>query len=150
LVRRGLTLSAGSLAALLSGGALAAGLPAKIGGPAASAALLAAACNEGGVSAQVIALTKGVLQAMFLGKLKIAGAVLLAATLVGGGAGVVSHRAFAGSGSAAVGAEAPNPAPPAVQVPAQAATQKEKPAEQKDQSAPNATSPDGKILATAE
>lgn len=94
--------------------------------------MLAATGQAGAGSPQVIALTKGVLQAMFLRQLKVAGAVLLAVALVGVGAGL-SHRALAGDGAVA---------PPAAD--------KDKPDDKKDPPAPSATSPDGKIAAAGD
>jgi hypothetical protein len=88
---------------------------------------------------------------MFLCKLKFAGVVLLAVTLGGTGAGLASHRVLAGGRAATQVAEAPSPGPTLAQVPvAPPAREKDKPAEQKDQSPATATSPDGKLEATAE
>jgi hypothetical protein len=139
LIRRGLALSSGSLALLLAREAAAA-VPSGV----AETTFQAVA---GTVSPQVAALSKGVLHAMFLSKLKIAGTALLAVTLIGTGAGVATHRVLGADRSAisdevvvtpAVSAEpdADAPAPPA----------KEEADQTKDKS-PSATSPDGKLVA---
>jgi RNA polymerase sigma factor (sigma-70 family) len=77
LRRRGLALSGGALAAALSQGAAPAGVP-----PPLTASTVQAA-TAGAVSAEVAALTEGVMKAMFLTRLKLAVAALLAATVVG-------------------------------------------------------------------
>jgi RNA polymerase sigma factor (sigma-70 family) len=75
LARRGLALSAGALAAPLSASA---GVPAGLVTATVEAAgLLAAGRAAGMISAQVIALTEGVVKTMLLRKLKTATAVLL-------------------------------------------------------------------------
>jgi RNA polymerase sigma factor (sigma-70 family) len=144
LARRGLALPGAGLAALLSGQASAAAPPAGVLSSAANAALRAAAGEPGAVSPQVIALTKGVLQAMFVCKLKFAGAVLLAFAFAGAGAGAVSHHALARASAQAEGA--PGPAVPAAKD-APEPPAKGKPADAKP---PTATSPDGRVQATAE
>ncbi len=90
LARRGLTLSAGALAAVLSQNAASAGVPAPlVVSTVKAAALLAAGETAAAVaSVSVAAITEGVLKAMLMTKLKIA-AVLLATICVlalGGGA----------------------------------------------------------------
>jgi hypothetical protein len=131
LVRRGFALSVGSLAVLLARAANAAPLPPAVG----EATLKAVA---GTVSPRAALLTKGVLHAMFLTKLKTAVAALVAVTLIGTGAGVATHRVLAAqrSGAPAEGVAA------TVTVAAPAAD-KDKP---KDEG-PTATSPDGKQIA---
>src|SRR5262249_33098149 len=52
--------------------------------------------TAGAVSAQVVALTQGVLNAMFLSKLKVVGVVLITLTLAAAGAGGLFYRAEAG------------------------------------------------------
>jgi RNA polymerase sigma-70 factor (ECF subfamily) len=96
LTRHGLVLSGGSLAAVLSGQAASAGVPASL----VSATARAAGCLAAGqtmttglVSAEVAALTEGVLNAMFLTKLKTGVALVLAAGILSAGLGAaLTHR----------------------------------------------------------
>jgi RNA polymerase sigma factor (sigma-70 family) len=92
LARRGVALSAAALAGLVSANATAAPVPAAL----VSTALRAALLGGGAVSAQAVALTEGVLQAMLLTKVKGVAAVVLALAVVGGGGGAISYRAAAG------------------------------------------------------
>jgi RNA polymerase sigma factor (sigma-70 family) len=111
LVRRGVTLSAGSLALFLAEqGATAA--PAALVGATVQAALWCAAgkATAGVLSAQVAALTKGVLQAMFLTRLKIAAVVVLTLTLAGTGVGVLTYPVLAGPKDGLT-VQAPDPEP---------------------------------------
>jgi hypothetical protein len=86
LSRRGVALSGGALAVLLSRGAASAQVPAPLVAATAKAAVLVAAGHLAGVPFPVALVTKGVLRAMFLTKLKVAaGAVLLTAALGAGG-----------------------------------------------------------------
>src|SRR5262249_51920201 len=90
LSRRGVALSGGALAAALSSGAASA----QVAGPLVVATAQAAVVVTGGhwaaVSTPVAVLTRGVLRAMFLTKLKVAvGVVLVVAAL---GAGGVAYR----------------------------------------------------------
>jgi RNA polymerase sigma factor (sigma-70 family) len=96
LTRRGVTLSALAMAVALSKNASAA-VPAAIVSSTVKAAVPFAAgqAAAGLMSAPVAALTKGVLHTMFLTKLTIATAVVLAVAVVGPGAGVVAHRVWA-------------------------------------------------------
>ncbi len=98
LSRWGVSLSAGSLAALLAQDVASASMPTKLIGSTVQAASLFAAggaVTAGVVSAEVVALIGEVLKVMLLGKLKIARAMLLAASvLVAGGTGL-SYRARA-------------------------------------------------------
>jgi hypothetical protein len=90
LSRRGVALSGGALAALLAREAAAAQVAASLVGATAKTAALVAAGHLAAVSMPVAVLTKGVLRAMFLTKLKVAaGAVLLAVVL---GAGGLAYR----------------------------------------------------------
>jgi RNA polymerase sigma factor (sigma-70 family) len=138
LSRRGLALSADGLAALLAGESLRATLPESVGG------ITAAMPFAAGESA--VALSRGVLHAMFLNKLKIAAAVLLGVAVAGAGAGAVTHQVRANSAGGLTLDAAPKadaPAPP---------VKEEQPKEQgrqdpKDNQGPTATSPDGKIQA---
>jgi HlyD family secretion protein len=90
LVRRGLTLSAGGLTALLADQAAFAGPAPALLTAALQAGRLIAAGKVGAVSTQVHAITEGVLKAMFLQKLKNATVVsLVLALLAAGGSGLV-------------------------------------------------------------
>jgi len=93
LAKHGLVVSVGALAAALSHGAAAANVPSALVHSTIKATSLCAAgqAAAGIVSARVAALSQGVLQAMFLTKLKssIAGLVLLAT--LGAGVGTVCH-----------------------------------------------------------
>jgi RNA polymerase sigma factor (sigma-70 family) len=95
LAQRGLVMSGGALAAVLSQNAAQACVPATVVASTIRAATLAAVGNAatvGVISAQVAALTQGVLKTMLLQKLKVAMAVLLvlSATCVGAG-GLIYH-----------------------------------------------------------
>jgi RNA polymerase sigma factor (sigma-70 family) len=142
LVRRGLVLSASSLALWLTEAARAEMLPDGLAQTSVEVAL-------GAASPQAITLSKGVLQAMLMSKLKITGAVVLAIALMGGGAGVTTQRFLAahvaaGSdaivatplGAAELRADDPPPLP------------KKKKDATKNQP-PSAKSPDGKLVAVA-
>jgi RNA polymerase sigma factor (sigma-70 family) len=107
LTRRGLTLSAGALATLLTESAVSAAVPAVLADAAARAAshfALGKAAGAGVVSAPVAALTKGVLTSMLLTKLKTA-AVLLT-LLVGTAVGAWALHAPAGAQGGAARAPA--------------------------------------------
>jgi len=94
LTRRGVTASEGMMATALA--AKSATAPAKLMDATIRAATRFAA-GEGGAgklaSARAIALSQGVLRTMILTKLKIVGALVLTATIVGGGAGWSAFRA---------------------------------------------------------
>ncbi len=91
LGRRGLAVSGGALAAVLAQDA-AAGVPGTVAAATVKAASLYAAGTAAGlVSAEVIALTEGVLKAMLLTKLKITTTVVLAFALTAAGAGVLGQ-----------------------------------------------------------
>jgi RNA polymerase sigma factor (sigma-70 family) len=91
LARRGVGLSAGALAAVLSEGAAAAPVAAPLVAATAQAAVWVAGGQLAAVAPAVALLTKGVLRAMFLTKLKVvAGVVVLVAAL---GAGGLAFRA---------------------------------------------------------
>jgi RNA polymerase sigma factor (sigma-70 family) len=85
LARRGVALSAGSVAAVLAHGAASASVRAGLAVTTGKAAALFAAgrAAAGTVSARVTALTEGVLKAMLLSKLRVVMAVLLAVALAG-------------------------------------------------------------------
>jgi RNA polymerase sigma factor (sigma-70 family) len=93
LARHGLALSGGGLAVALSHNAASASMPA----PLVSSTVKAAACVAAGqaaiISAPVAALTKGVLKAMLMTKLKIATAVVLAVGLLSVGFGLYESSA---------------------------------------------------------
>jgi len=97
LLRRGLSISAGSMAAGLFPDAASASVPATLASSTIKAATLIAAgqaATTGAISAPIVALAEGVLRNMFLSKLKIATAVLLMTVLLaaGGTAGVLTYR----------------------------------------------------------
>lgn len=99
LTRHGLALSAGSLALVLSQNMASASVPMPLVASTVKAAVLSGlgqAVTAGVISANVAALTEGVLTTMFVTKLKIAAAVLLALTVVGTGVGVVSYQTATG------------------------------------------------------
>ncbi len=79
LSRHGLTLSAGTVAAVLSEGAASASVSASLVGSTITAATTVAAghATTGMISAKVVTLLEGVLKAMLLTKIKIASAVLV-------------------------------------------------------------------------
>jgi RNA polymerase sigma factor (sigma-70 family) len=98
LARHGLAVSAGSLAAVLAQNMASASAPAAVVRSTIRAATLFAAgqaAAEGGISVQAVALTEGVLKAMFLSKLKIATAIVLGVGLLGIGWGIYPTRAAA-------------------------------------------------------
>jgi RNA polymerase sigma factor (sigma-70 family) len=97
LLRRGLSASAGSMTVGLFGDAASACVPASLASSTIKAATLIAAgqaATTGAISAPIVALAEGVLQSMFLSKLKIAAATLLITVLLaaGGTAGVLTYR----------------------------------------------------------
>jgi RNA polymerase sigma factor (sigma-70 family) len=98
LTRQGLTIAGGSLAAALSQNGASAGVPAVLASASAKNASLLAAGQTvaaGQISANVAALTQGVLKAMFLNKLKITLVLFAVIGVVGLGLGGVSFRAAA-------------------------------------------------------
>ncbi len=97
LARHGLALSSAALALALSPNAAWACVPTSLAVSTIKAATLVAAgrAAAGVISAQVAALTEGVLRAMLLTKLKIATALVLAVSLVAAGAGLLAHRVLA-------------------------------------------------------
>jgi RNA polymerase sigma factor (sigma-70 family) len=97
LSRRGVALSGGALAAALSQAAAPAQAAAPLVAVTARAAVFAAAGHLAAVSTPVAVLTKGVLRAMFLTKLKIVAGVLLAASLALGAGGVAYRSDGAGA-----------------------------------------------------
>jgi RNA polymerase sigma factor (sigma-70 family) len=92
LARRGVTLSGGALAALLSGNLASAGVPASVVSETIKVASLFAAgqATTGVISVAVALLTEGVLKTMFPSKLKAAvGVLMVALCLIGIGTAVV-------------------------------------------------------------
>jgi hypothetical protein len=115
LARRGLVLSAALAVAEVSRG-FGAGVPAPLAQATAQAALLTAAGDAAAaVPANVAFLTKGVLRAMLLKKLRAITAVVLSLALVGLGVGALTHPS---PGARAAGAETGGPAVPARETPA--------------------------------
>lgn len=96
LTRRGVALSGGALAAVLTQQGASAGVPNSVAVPTIKAARLIAAgqAATGAVSVQVAALTEGVMKAMLFNKLKAAIAVVLVLGVVAtGGAPWIDHTA---------------------------------------------------------
>ena len=91
LTRRGLGLSAGLIATMLSQSAVSATVPPALADSTVKAALAVAsgAAAAGLISANVAALTEGVLKAMLYTKLKVAAAMLIGLTVVGVSASAV-------------------------------------------------------------
>jgi RNA polymerase sigma factor (sigma-70 family) len=117
LTRRGLTLSAGLVATVLSEQAASAVVPPALAETTIKAAALVAAGKAAGVgvSAPVAALTEGALHDMFLTKLKIAAAFVLALTLIGAGVCVTTYHTLAAEQPPAKKVDAaPEPPPPVV------------------------------------
>jgi RNA polymerase sigma factor (sigma-70 family) len=85
LIRRGVTLSAGTLAALLADNAMSAAVPPLLLAQTAKVAFL------GATSVSISILTEGVLHAMFLSKFKAASAFVLVLAVVGG-AGIGAYH----------------------------------------------------------
>jgi RNA polymerase sigma factor (sigma-70 family) len=97
LTRRGLTLSSGLLVTLLSQKALTAAMPVAWRDSLKAALPFAAGkAVAGAVSGPVALLTEGVLQAMFLSRLRRVAVVLLTLALLGTGAGVLAHQVSPG------------------------------------------------------
>jgi RNA polymerase sigma factor (sigma-70 family) len=115
LTRRGLALTSALLAALLAHNAAAAAVPAALaeGTLRAAVVVVAGAESVGAITAPVLAHAEGLLRAALVAKLKVAAAILLAAALLGTGAGVLVYRAqnAAGEGAASAGQPPPGSAP---------------------------------------
>ncbi len=113
LTRRGVTLTAGGFALALSSAAEASAPAALAGLTARAAALFAAGGTAAGFSAQALTLSEGVLHAMFLAKVKLVAAAVLAVGITGAGIGLYAQ----GPGAADRTAAAPDdklklPVPP--------------------------------------
>jgi RNA polymerase sigma factor (sigma-70 family) len=94
LARRGVVVSAAALATALAQNAASAGVPPAVVSSTIKAATLCAAgqaATTGFISAQVAALTEGVLKSMLMSKLKVVTAVVLALGIVGSGAGMIDY-----------------------------------------------------------
>jgi RNA polymerase sigma factor (sigma-70 family) len=99
LVRRGLSLSVALLALGVAGTSHAAVTPALLSSTVQAATGAARSQSAAGaVSAQATALAQGVIQAMFLAKVKIIAVGLLTLTFLGAGAGFVTYQAQAQDG----------------------------------------------------
>ena len=110
LTRRGVALSGGALAAVLSQQAASAGVPASVVASTIKAASLLAAgkaAATGAISVKVAALTEGVMKAMLLTKLKAVIAVVLILGFVATGATVLTCRTAAGQDDKQPTAEKP-------------------------------------------
>jgi RNA polymerase sigma factor (sigma-70 family) len=98
LTQRGITLSGGALALVLSEKAASACVPAALAAPTIKAAVAIAAgqpAATGIISANVAALTEGVLKAMMLTKLKTVTAILLMLSVVAYGGGTLARHTAA-------------------------------------------------------
>jgi RNA polymerase sigma factor (sigma-70 family) len=112
LIRRGVILSAGVLAAALTPGAISAAVPAALVCSTVRSAMLVAAgpLATASVSAPVATLTKGVLQTMFLTRLTTVGGIVLGVSLLGTTTALVTHRTLAaGPGPTVARAESSSP-----------------------------------------
>jgi RNA polymerase sigma factor (sigma-70 family) len=108
LTRRGIALAGALLPLGVAGTSEAAVLPALVSSTVRAA--LAAAhgpAAAGAVSAQGAALVQGVIQAMFLAKMKVVAAGLCVLTIVGASAGLVTYEAQAQGGGGASAAQKP-------------------------------------------
>jgi uncharacterized protein (TIGR03067 family) len=103
LTRRGVTLSSGLLFGALAENAASAVVPAALVTATVHAASLSSAAKAaaaGIISTQAVALAEGALHAMFITKLKIMATLLVTLTILGTGAGFVTHHALAGKQAA--------------------------------------------------
>ena len=99
LVGRGVTASAGVLTTVLVENSASAGVPVPLAMSTLEAAVLIAAgktAAAGALAAPAVALTEGVIQTMFVTKLKVAALVLAAVAFLGTSAGVLTYQALAG------------------------------------------------------
>jgi RNA polymerase sigma factor (sigma-70 family) len=113
LARRGVVLSGGALAAVLSQNVASAGAPVAVVSNTicAASAVAAGQAAAGPVSVEAAALADGVLKAMMLTKLKVVVAVALVLGLLAAGATVLSVRSAWARGNQPPAAEASVPAP---------------------------------------
>src|SRR5207247_1178545 len=126
LVRAGVTLSTGALAAALAVGRADA-VPVALR---AAVMQMAAASGTNGVSAAVAAIGNAVVQAMGFKKMKLTVAIILGLAIIGGGFGLSSRS----PGPVAVAVAAPDekPAPPAQTAPPAKAAEKRYTIEMRD------------------
>ena len=95
LLRRGISLSAGSIATVLAEQATASVPPPLTTLTVKTILAVSGQAGAAGISAKVTMLAEGVLKAMFISKVKVAVAVVLAVGLVGFGAGLRAHALLA-------------------------------------------------------
>ena len=95
LTRRGMALSAGGLATVLSANLAPAAVPAGLVNSAFQATLLTASGKAGAVSASVAALAEGAIRTMAWSKVKFVLATCLSAAIMVGGAGWLGYRGLA-------------------------------------------------------
>jgi RNA polymerase sigma-70 factor (ECF subfamily) len=95
--RYGPAFSGTTVATMLSSSTASAGVPVSLIASTLHTGMLAVAgqAAAGVVSAKITALAKGVLQSMFLAKLKVTAIALLTITAIGGGAGAFTYRTLA-------------------------------------------------------
>jgi RNA polymerase sigma factor (sigma-70 family) len=105
LARRGVALSAGTLALALFEGSASAMVPAALISAITNSAALVATGTA--LPAPIAALTQGVIHSMFATKLKIVAAVAMAVGVLGGGTGWILQSAGNGTGSAFAGDSGP-------------------------------------------
>jgi RNA polymerase sigma factor (sigma-70 family) len=117
LLRRGVCLSAGLLAAVVAANGQPAEVTAGLVGTTSKAALAVAAGQAVAAvaTARAAALTEGVLRAMFMTKLKVALGIVLAVGLIGLGAGLIGGQLLAEptKTASAPAPDEPKPPPPA-------------------------------------
>ncbi len=112
LAHRGLELSAGTLAIVLTHGTAAATLPPALAATTAKSASVFAVGVSSTLSVSVLSLAQGVLGVMTMTKLKVITAVLIAVSVIGAGVGGLVYRTQAaevGGKWSAVVAQVPNP-----------------------------------------
>jgi RNA polymerase sigma factor (sigma-70 family) len=100
LARRGLALSAALAATLMTAATAKAAVPLTLGLATVRAGMAMLGGQAAGiVSSQVLTLTQGAIQAMFMTKLKFAAAVLMTVVTLGLGTGYVTQQILAGNGA---------------------------------------------------
>jgi RNA polymerase sigma factor (sigma-70 family) len=149
LTRRGVSLSVGALTAALQPSASSAAVPAVLMDSTVRAAMLVAAgpVAVAGVSTPVAALTKGVLQTMFLTRLATVSSIVVGVSLLGTTAALVAHRTLAAGPEPAALARSEPPAPSFVPLPPD--EQKQEAAEPNEDEARRQSLEDLKKLALA-
>jgi RNA polymerase sigma factor (sigma-70 family) len=117
---RGVTATAGALTAAVLENSASASVPMPLAMSTLQAAVLIAAGKSaaaGAIAAPAVALTEGVVQAMFVTKMKIAALLVAAVAVLGTSAGMMTYQALAGddpaagSGQGGSAAQAPSGAP---------------------------------------